>query len=286
MGLTRSCRRLDQALDRMSRGEAVDLDPREDPALTSMLSTATSMRRAFEDRADTQSFHSFHQRSRAAILHTLESEQPVPLRERFRVIVAAAAGLAAIAISVTAVGAPLLDRNTDEGATVTVSNLTVLSSEEQLRAVSSSVQVIQSRAQTGGSVSTQILHEFTENAARLSTSIETEPESVSPEMVRAFAEQAKAVQSALGTAQPEPGAEGAALAAQRAAEDGQVVATRYLDGVAPTATPEPTETATPEPTATQTPTATPTSTATGTATATPTATPSGTPTPASTATPS
>lgn len=272
--------RLDHALARMERGETDGLDPRDDAELTALVHTSATLRRSFQESAETQSFQSFHHRSRAAILHTLEAEQPVPFRERLRVIVAAAAGLAAIAISVTAVGAPLLDRGADEGAVVTLPNLTVRSSEDQLRAVSSSVQVIQSRAQGGGSVSTQMLHAFTENAARLADAIEREPETVSPDMVRAFAEQAEAVQSALDTAEPEPGAEGAALAAQRAAEDGQVVATRYLGATEPTATP----TATPEATATATPEAT--VTATGTPTATPTASPTATETPAATPTPS
>ena len=109
-------------------------------------------------------------------------------------------------------------------------------------------------------------------------------------------ERTQAAQEALSNGQFEPGAEDAAVAAQRAAEDGLVVASRYLGGeggadgdplpgstatVTPTGTAEPTET----PTSTGTPTSTPTGTATTTPSVTPTANPTGTPTPRASSTP-
>lgn len=299
--------RLDRALASLDRGEMPDLDPTEDPELHAMVRAARAVDRSFEATTTTRAFNSFHHRSRAALLHTLEAERPVPFRERLRIVVAAAAGIAAVAISVATLGGPLLDGlggDGDEPAptpSIKVENLTHQQTQQQLDRLSLAVEGLSTRALSGQSLSSAQLHEFTENAARVADSIERQPDTVSPDAVRTYMERTQAAQEALNSGQLEPGAEDAAVAAQRAAEDGLVVASRYLGGEGgadgsplpgSTETPEPTDTATPEATPTETPSTTPTSTPsvtptstpTGTTTPTPSATPSGTPRASSTST--
>ncbi len=278
--------RLDEALDAFDAGHDVEFDAMEDPELTALFATARSIDNAFGATTETRSFNSFHQRSRAALLHQLEAERPVPMRERVRVVVAAAAGLAAVALSITAFGAPALENLRDgsgSGASVTVANLTPITTQEQLSRLGRAVDGIQSSALSGQSLSSTQLRNFTENAAQVANVIEREPDSVDADAVRAYIERTQAAREALSTSQAEPGAEGAVAAAQRAAEDGIVVASRYLgEGVT-----QGSDTPTPTSTATTTPTATPTATPTTTpeASSTPTPTPTGTATPTPEATP-
>ena len=307
--------RLDAALAELDHGRLPDIDPTEDPELHSLVTAARMVDHSFEATTTTRAFNSFHHRSRSALLHTLEAERPIPFRERVRVFVAAAAGIAAVVISVATLGGPVLDGfrgdgstngdGTAPGAQITVANLTHVQTQEQLDRLGLAVDGLRNRALSGQSLSSAQLHEFTENAARVADSIERQPDTVSPEAVRSYMERAQAAQDALNSGQLEPGAEDAAVAAQRAAEDGLVVASRYLGGEGgadgsplPGSTAEATETAepttgaatastTPTPTstassATATPSASPTSptssaTPTGTATGTPTPTPSSTP---------
>ncbi len=298
--------RLDDALQRQASGLVPDLDPREDPELATLLATALAMDDTFAAAADTHSFHSFRHRSRAAILHALEAEQPVPLRERIRVVVAAAAGLAALVIGVASFGGPALDtirgnEGSQPGVTVAVPNLTERSSQEQLSRLSAAVQGIRESANTGQPLTSATLREFTETAVSFANAIEREPNSVSPDAVLQYQQSAQEVQAALASRQAEPGSEDAAAAAAHAAEDAMTVATRWLGGSVtdepkagdetPTATATATATATPteSPTATGTPTATPTvdpdETATPDAEPTGTATPSTTPSTTPSATP-
>jgi hypothetical protein len=271
--------RLGTALDLAHLGLDAGVDPHEDPELAALVSTALAIDSTFHAVTETRSFASFHNRSRAAILHSLEAERPVPIWERFRLATAAAAAVAAVTIAVTTFGAPLMDSlRSDEGgsgATVTVANLTHRSSQEQLDRLNQSVQGIHAAAASGQPISSAQLHQFTENTARMAETIFREPDSVSPDAVRTFAETNQQAQAVLNSAATEPGAEDAAVAAQRAAEDGIVVSARYLGGDTGTSS----SAATPEPTATATPTATPTTTPTATATptTTPTSTPAGTP---------
>lgn len=281
--------RLDRALALMDLDRDPDIDRDEDPELFAMVTAARVVDRSFEATTTTRAFNSFHHRSRNALLHTLEAERPVPFRERLRVVVAAAAGLAAVAISVATLGGPVMDslRSDDsgaEGASVTVANLTGQETQSQLDRLSLAVDGLQNRTSSGQSLSSAQLHEFTENAARVADSIERQPDSMSPEAVRAFMERTQAAQEALTNGQAAPGAEDAVVAAQRAAEDGLVVASRYLGGEGgEDGTPLPGATETPEP-GEDDPTATPTGTATPTSTGTPSATPTGSATPSPTAT--
>lgn len=290
--------RLDRALLDMDLGRESDLDPAEDPELVSLLRAARAVDRSFEATTETRAFNSFHHRSRNAILHTLEAERPVPLRERVRIVVAAAAGMAAVVLGVATLGGPAMDSLRGDGAeqapgaTVSVANLTHLQTQQQLERLSLAVEGLRTRALSGQSLSSAQLHEFTENAARVAHSIERQPDTVSPEAVRTYMERTQAAQEALSSSLLEPGAEDAAVAAQRAAEDGLVVASRYLGGSLQGGEggpdgPLPGETETPDPTDTPEPSATPDATPSTTPTTTPTATPTGTPpaTPTATTTP-
>lgn len=302
--------RLDAALAELDHGRLPDIDPTEDPELHSLVTAARMVDHSFEATTTTRAFNSFHHRSRSALLHTLEAERPIPFRERVRVFVAAAAGIAAVVLSVATLGGPVLDgfRGDPDGreggtapvAQITVANLTHVQTQEQLDRLGLAVDGLRNRALSGQSLSSAQLHEFTENAARVADSIERQPDTVSPDAVRSYMERAQAAQDALNSGQLEPGAEDAAVAAQRAAEDGLVVASRYLGGeggadgsplpgstatAEATETPEPTETPEATPTATPTSSETPSETPTSSATPTSTGTASGTATPSPSVTP-
>lgn len=95
--------RLAEVLARVEAGHAPDVDPTEDPALASLLSIATRARAEMGTLSDERAFHSFHARSRAAILHSLERPaQVVPFRRRASIAApfAAVAAAAAIVIGV------------------------------------------------------------------------------------------------------------------------------------------------------------------------------------------
>lgn len=304
--------RLDAALGAFDAGHEPEIDASEDPELTAIFVTARSIDRAFGATTGTRSFQSFHQRSRAAVLHQLEAERPIPFRERLRVVVAAAAGIAAVTLSIATYGGSALDGirgDSGNGANVTVANLTPLSTQDQLDRLGLAVDGIRSTSLAGESLSSAQLHSFTENAAQMANAIESQADGLSADAVRAYIERAEAAREALSTGQAEPGAEGAVAAAQRAAEDGIVVASRFLgegvtqgsDTPAPTETPDapttPTDDETegpalpvdgddgdtdgdetPDGEATATPTATPTASPSPTPTATPSSTPPATPT--------
>jgi hypothetical protein len=245
-----------------------------------MLNTVATMRAPIAQATDGQAFRSFHHRSRAAILHALEEERaPVPANlTQFRMRTSRlwfglAGTAAAAAIGLFVVGNP---------GTATVApgaaNLTVASTTDELDRMAVALATIQQRSERGEPVPAPVLREVIESSARMSNLIEQRPDVISRQAVTAYANAVTTGAQVLETATAGPGAEGALAAAQRAAKDGAVVATRYL------AT-QPTTTPTAAATATTTPTATPTGTATPTSTGTPTATPTGTATPTSTGTP-
>lgn len=272
--------RLADALERAEVGLAIDLDPTEDPALAGLIAIAHDMRGPIAQATDSQSFRSFHHRSRAAILHALEAHTvearraPVvtafrPRASRLWFTLAGAA--AAAAIGLIALG--------DPGASTTPGgeNLTVSSTTDELDRIAVALASIQQHSARGENAPALLLRDVIEGSARMSNLIEQRPDVISREAVTAYQQAVQNGTQVLEGATAGPGAEGALAAAQRAAKDGAVVATRYL-ATQPTATPA--ATSTPAPTATSTPAPTATATATGTpsATATPTGTPAATPT--------
>lgn len=278
--------RLADALDRAEAGLAVDIDPTEDPALAGLIAVAHDMRGPIAQATDTQSFRSFHHRSRAAIIHALEQDRGpvvVPLRTRTsRIWFSLAGAAAAAAIGIIAIG------GSGDGSTPGGANFTVASTSDELDRIAVALADIQQRSERGESVPAPLLRDVIEGSARMSNLIEQRPDVISRQAVTAYAQAVQNGAQVLDSATAGPGAEGALAAAQRAAKDGAVVATRYL-ATQPTATATPTETPTATPTATPTSTATATpsstATATQTATGTPSVTPTSTPTAKPTATP-
>lgn len=266
--------RMDEALARLEAGGTLDLDRREDPALVALLDTAGGVRHALGDTTETQAFHSFHQRSRAALLHQLEVDarpETVIMWRRGRLLTGLGAAAASIALFGFTLGGGTLSIDPD----LTPSNLTAARSESELTRLSQTINDIQQRTALGQTVPAPLLHSVVENAASLATAIETNPTRFERSDVVAFAQAVQASAAVLDAVTPEDGAQGALTAAQRAARDGVVVATRFLDA-------DPTATATPEATETPAATATPTATATATPEATPSPTPDASATPSST----
>ncbi|MDP2328422.1 MAG: hypothetical protein Q8M79_10110 [Dehalococcoidia bacterium] len=275
--------RMDEALARLEAGGTLDLDRREDPALVALLDTAGGIRHALGDTTETQAFHSFHQRSRAALLHQLEVDarpETVIMWRRGRLLTGLGAAAASIALFGFTLGGGTLPIDADP----TTPNLTVARSESELTRLSQTINDIQQRTALGQTVPAPLLHSVVENAASLASAIESNPTRFERSDVVAFAQAVQASAVVLEAATPEEGAQGALTAAQRAARDGVVVATRFLDAD-PTATATPEATETPAATATATPEATPAASATPSSTPEPSSTPAATSTASPTATP-
>lgn len=278
--------RLADALERAEVGLAIDLDPTEDPALAGLIAIAHDMRGPIAQATDSQSFRSFHHRSRAAILHALEAHTvearraPVvtafrPRASRLWFTLAGTAAAAAIGLSV--LGGPGV--SPAPGG----ENLTVASTTDELDRIAVALASIQQHSARGENAPALLLRDVIEGSARMSNLIEQRPDVISREAVTAYQQAVQNGSQVLEGATAGPGAEGALAAAQRAAKDGAVVATRYL-ATKPTATPAATSTPAATATATGTPsaTSTPAPTATATATGTSAATPTGTATPTAT----
>ena len=125
--------------------------------------------------------------------------------------------------------------------------------EEELAQLTATLQRIRENPQN---VDGALLREVTERTVSVARTIDREPEAVSTEAVRIYRDAAETGRAVLREITVAPGDEPALEAAQSVAEDGVVVASRYLDGGTTTdPTPSPTPEATPEPT--PTPEATP-----------------------------
>lgn len=273
--------RLADVLERVESGRAPDLDPTEDPALSDLLLTVMRVRSELGAISDEHAFQSFHTRSRAAILHSLEpNRRVVPFFRRPRILAPLAAVAAAAAIAISGFGATLLPGRTPSSQVAT--NLTPRSTTEELDRLAVAIADIQERAQTGQPVSAPLLRAVSEGTARVANIIEQSPERVSKETVTTYIQAAQTGQNVLKSVTVDQDAQGALAAAQRAAKDGVVVAGRFLNA---TGTPTPTATGSSTPTATGTATPTATPTGTPTATSTPTATPGASATPSATGTP-
>lgn len=281
----REALRLAEVLDALEGGSPAPISALEDPELVSLVRTAGELRAALDDATQTTSHLSYRARSRAYILHTLETQQVqhaaaqrqaglVPfMRRRWAVLAPAAlaAAIAAFAFFTPHVGAP-----TGDGSPAAATNLTASSTDAELNRIQQALALLNARVLQGEPVDAPLLRTITESSAAVANKIDTAPASVSRAHVVTFQKALTSGNASLATAQPAAGSEDALVAAQRATQDGVVAAARYLgaDGTptpSATATATPTKTATPRPTATAT--ATPTKTATRSATATGTATP-------------
>lgn len=273
--------RLAEVLERVESGRAPDLDPTEDPALSHLLVTAMRVRAEMGTISDDHAFNSFHTRSRAAILHSLEgSRRVVPFYRRPRLVAPFAAAAAAAAIAMFSLAPSFQSGQSSSSAGTAATNRTARSTTEELDRLAIAIADIHERAQSGQPVPAPLLRAVSEGTARVANIIEQNPEQVSKETVTTYIQAARNGQNVLQSVTVEQDAQGALAAAQRASRDGVVVAGRFLTNNGGTATATPTGTAT----ATGTPTAT--GTATGTPTASPTATPTGSATPKPTEPPS
>ena len=257
--------RLADSLDRIEAGEHPRLRT-EDAELASLLRTAGRLRIQAEHLTDSSSFDSYHARSRAYILHSLERdaleqaggapEDPriTPLHVRTRqwgrtrwavvssAVATAAAAAALFIISLT--GAP---GGNDGGVDVQPrlgANLTSQSTEAELERIRRAVSAIQEHAARGEPADASLLRTVTESTAAVAKVIETKPQAVSREAVATYLETVNTARTVLETVAPEEGGVGALAAAQVATEGGQLTASRFLENAAST------ETATPEGTGT------------------------------------
>ncbi|TBR24068.1 hypothetical protein EPO15_04765, partial [bacterium] len=178
--------RLADALERAEAGLAVDLDPTEDPALAGLLALAYEMRGPIAQATETQSFRSFHHRSRAAVLHALEEGRapapiPTPIRMRASRLWFSLAGAAAAA----AVGLAVFGGSAESPAPAS-ENLTVASTSDELDRIAVAVASIQQRLARGESVPAPLLQDVIEGSARMSNLIEQRPDVISREAVTAY----------------------------------------------------------------------------------------------------
>jgi hypothetical protein len=63
--------RLEESLGALFRGDEPTVDHREDPELSELIDVGYQLRSASSEATERNSFHSFHMRSRAALLHTV-----------------------------------------------------------------------------------------------------------------------------------------------------------------------------------------------------------------------
>jgi hypothetical protein len=301
--------RFADSLDHLDAGSQLDLDAREDPELAGLVQTAGLLRQHLADATESSSFESYHARSRAYILHTLEADHAAsePLehrggapgdsgilrfeehrrfggfsRARWALMssVAAAAAVLGLVFFVSADqgGAPSDRSGAGVEAPALGANLT--SPEDELKRIQDAVNAIQDQTSRGEPADSALLRTVTESTARVAQVIETKPDTVTPQSVHTYLDTVTEARSALDKAGTSTEDGPALVAAQATTQDGQVTASRFLLGAAASATATPTASPTPTvtPTATPTPTETPTATPTETATPDPTETPSPTPT--------
>ncbi|MDA0302263.1 MAG: hypothetical protein O2822_07025, partial [Chloroflexi bacterium] len=224
--------RLAEVLERVESGRAPGLDPTEDPALSHLLLTAMRVRSELGTINNERAFQSFRTRSRAAILHSLEpSPRVVPFYRRPRILAPFAAVAAAAAIAMASFGPSLLAN--DQPSTAVATNLTPRSTSEELDRLAVAIADIQERTQSGQLVPAPLLRAVSEGTARVANIIEQSPERVSKETVTTYIQAAQNGQNVLKSVTVAQDAEGALAAAQRAANDGVVVAGRFLNAATP-----------------------------------------------------
>ncbi len=303
--------RFADALASVESGADPGIDAREDPELASLMRTAGELRQTIASATQTASFESYSARSRAYVLHTLESDtlesgtvehrggapegsriarfggrqHHRPSGARWAVLSSVAAAAAALGLLFFANArgdSPGGSGGVEIGPPGVATNLTTQSTEEELERIRRAVGQIQLDASRGKPTDASLLRTVTESTAAVAKVIETKPNMVTRASVTTYLETVNTARTVLDTVQPAEGGGGALAAAQIATEEGQVTATRFLESATPTTTP--TETPTPSPTPSATPTASPTATPTATATPAPTATATPTATPAATPT--
>lgn len=293
--------RLAEALEAIEDGRRPAVDPREDPALTSLLATAGELRSTLAESTERPAFASFHRRSRAAVLNALEERRhaaPAPAAAKpsqarsgpwwhalfpgsvgsaaafFAPVTSAAAAAALTFLALS--GSGLVGGDPDSTVRVptgtptgTPANQTVLSANDQVTRLQLTLGELARRANEGRPVDALLARMWTEDTASVRRQLEEAPGSMTQEEVQEYREAIESGAEVLDRVEPEEGGERALNAAQVSTRDAVTAARAYEETPPPTLTPTATPTETPTPTAT--PTATPT--------VSPTATPADTPDP-------
>ena len=239
-------RRFGEALDAPVAGDA--LDPREDPELVALVNLTRGLAAT---AAELRPREGFARRSRAILLHSMETRRPArsPARRwrprllRAVMLAPAAAAAAAAAAAVFVFAGGLLDGGSTGGATtvqapaplattpaVPVQNLTPLNIDQEIALLRSAADAAAASATAGQALPAGVLRVLADGSARVAQAIESEPGSVSPNGVVTYITAAADVRSALANVEASPGSEAALAAARASAQDGVVVASRYFLG--------------------------------------------------------
>jgi hypothetical protein len=290
--------RLADALVTLELGGTPDISTAEDPELASLIRTVGFLRADAQEATQTASYLSYHARSRAYVLHTLEQRAPAPqpmsietarsletrrgilshidpfLQRHRRWTFATPIAAAAAAAALFFFGVPAAAPADGEPRPAVASNQTAATADAELARIQFTLATIANRSANGQTVDATLLRTVTETTSAVANRIETAPQTISREHVANYQRTVATGNFVLGAAQPTAGSEDALAAAQRATQDGSVTAARFLgaDEATPTTVaPRPSVAATATPPA---PSVTPTATPTYTSTApTPTATP-------------
>ena len=257
--------RLFEALEAIDAGRDPGVDPRKDPQLDMLLFTATALEETWRSAAPAPAYAA---RSRSLILRSMEpgaEREPaatpniVPFYRRWSVLspVASAAAAAAVTLfAVTAFGTtnnvatpvqePLLasaepvaplealgepSRPPFVSSTVPAPIAPEVAGDPvvaELLRIESTLKAIEARAAAGLPVGGPLLRGLTASTANLASSIETDPEGVTEQAVITYIQATASSRSLLESVQVSQDAEAALEAAQQAAQDGVVVASRYL----------------------------------------------------------
>ena len=255
--------RLSDALERHASGAALDLDPREDPVLTSLVQTAVAISDTFDRSTTTEAFERFHHRTRANVAAAVagagqpaaaQSNAPRPsLLQRWNGIVtaagaAAAASIATFVVTVAALGnnapvAPLVAEMpaADAGSEPAVAavapaqpdeaavNLTSLSLDGQLDLWLDTLLQVAALTADGQPVDGPLLRTLTDATASVTRQIEREPEAVNGASVFVTYQAAFSSQQTLDGVTANEADQPALDTAQLAADQAFVVAARFFE---------------------------------------------------------
>lgn len=257
--------RLSEILGAAERGELPELDPTEDPILTSLQVTATSLRSSLESATARASFEIFHERSRRRVMaatprrpvEVTPAEQSESLLQRWNglftsVTSAAAAAVATFVVTVLAVGGgaptdPLAAvQTTDDSPVSAVAeatdasesqvNLTALSVDGQINRYRTLLDRLNELTDGGQPADAGLLREIADTSATVARTIVEQPGTVSGATAWDAYHATFDAQQALSEASVATDSDQVALDTAQVVADGAFVsAARYLEspGLAP-----------------------------------------------------
>ena len=260
--------RLFEALEVIDAGRDPGVDPRKDPQLDMLLFTATALEETWRSAAPAPAYAARSRSLILRSMEPGAEREPaaipniVPFYRRWSVLSPVASAAAAAAVTLFAVTAFGTTNNTNSVATPVQEPL--LASAEpvaplealgepsrppfvsstapapiapevagdpvvaELRRIESTLKAIEARAAAGLPVGGPLLRGLTTSTANLASSIETDPEGMTQQAVITYIQATASSRTVLESVQVSQDAEAALEAAQQAAQDGVVVASRYL----------------------------------------------------------